>query len=275
VKRAGAVAALALAASLAAAAPAAAPAPAAAAVRALPKPAPCPGCWVPAPVTSWQWQLQGKIDRSVDAEMFDVDLFDTPARVVRALHREGRHVVCYLDAGTWERWRPDASTFPSKVLGRPNGWPGERWLDVRRLHVLAPIMQARIALCARRGFDGVEFDNVDGYANHTGFPLTAQDQLRSDTWLANQAHRKGLSVALKNDLGQVRALLPYFDWALDEQCFQYHECGKLKPFTSAGKAVMEVEYRLRTAKFCPKANRLGFNALAKHLALGPWRVACR
>jgi len=84
-----------------------------------------------------------------------------------------------------------------------------------------------------------------------------------------------LSVALKNDLDQVNDLLPYFDWALDEQCFQYTECNKLLPFIQNGKAVMEVEYNLKPANFCPKANALNFNSLKKHLGLGPWRVACR
>jgi len=94
-----------------------------------PKPLPCKGCWIPRPVTSWQWQLQGKIDQTVKARMFDVDTFDTPASVVRSLHAKGRRVVCYVDAGTWENWRPDKSKFPKSVLGRKNGWPGERWLD--------------------------------------------------------------------------------------------------------------------------------------------------
>src|SRR5207302_5849258 len=179
--------------------------------------------------TSWQWQLQGRIDRSVRARMFDVDAFDTPASTVAALHRAGRVAVCYVDAGTWENWRPDASRFPKSVRGKPvDGWAGERWLDIRRLDVLGPILRARMAMCARKGFDGMEFDNVDGYTNDTGFPLTGAEQLRFDVWLANQAHRRGLSVALKNDLGQVPRLLPYFDFALDEQCFQYSECGALK-----------------------------------------------
>ncbi len=105
--------------------------------------------------------------------------------------------------------------------------------------------------------------------------LPAADQLRYDAWLADQAHRRGLSAALKNDLDQIHRLLPYFDFALDEECFQYHECWKLKPFVTAGKAVFDVEYSLSTSKFCPKAKALNFNSLKKHLALGPWRVACR
>jgi hypothetical protein len=70
-------------------------------------------------------------------------------------------------------------------------------------------------------------------------------------------------------------LLPYFDWALGEQCFQYAECARLQPFIAAGKAVMEVEYDLKPAQFCARANSLNFNSLYKHLNLGPFRVACR
>jgi hypothetical protein len=196
--------------------------------EALPGPAPCDGCWVPALETSWQWQLQGTIDTSVDASMFDVDLFDTPRDTIAELHDAGRHVVCYVSAGSWERWRRDAGRFPERILGRPNGWPGERWLDIRRVRALAPIMTARMDRCVDKGFDAVEFDNVDGYSNRSGFALRASDQARYNMWLANQAHRRGLSVALKNDLEQVRKLLPYFDFALDEECHVYDECDLLR-----------------------------------------------
>src|SRR5262249_7524684 len=151
-------------------------------------------------------------------------LFDNDASVVAALHTRGRHAVCYISAGTWENWRPDASLFPASVKGATNGWPGERWLDIRRLDVLGPIMDARMDHCKAKGFDAVEPDNVDGYANTSGFPLTYQDQLRYNQYLATSAHARGLSVGLKNDLGQVQDLLPYFDWALNEQCFEYNEC---------------------------------------------------
>jgi len=246
-----------------------------AAAKPLPKPVPCEGCWQPDLVTSWQWQLQGKVDASLDVQMYDIDGFDNTRRLVRKLHRRGSAAVCYVSAGSWEDWRPDAADFPDSVLGRSNGWPGERWLDIRKLRVLGPIMQARMDMCVRKGFDGIELDNVDGYQNRTGFPLTARDQLRYNVWLANQGHRRGLSVALKNDLGQVDRLLPYFDFALNEQCFQYRECRKLVPFVDAAKAVFGVEYKLSTLKFCPKANALNFNFLKKKLSLRVWRIACR
>jgi hypothetical protein len=231
--------------------------------------------WRPAPRTTWQWQLSGRLDRRVDADMYDVDLFETPASTVRALHRAGRRVVCYLSAGSWERGRPDAGRFPRSVLGRPlAGWPQERWLDIRRLDVLRPIMERRLDLCRRKGFDGVEADNVDGHANRTGFALTARHQLTYNRFLADAAHARGLSIGLKNDLGQVRQLEPWFDWALSEQCFQYDECERLLPFVRAGKAVFTVEYALPTRAFCARARRLGFMSMRKHRRLGAWRQAC-
>jgi hypothetical protein len=231
--------------------------------------------WIPAPKTTWQWQLSGRVDTSVKAEMYDIDLFDTPATTVASLHRRGRHVVCYLDAGSYEPGRPDAAAFPDAVLGAAvEGWPGERWLDIRRLDVLGPILRRRLDLCRRKGFDGVEPDNVDAYANDSRFPLSAADQLAFNRFVAAAAHARGLSVGLKNDLDQARALQPHFDWALSEQCFQYDECDALRPFARAGKAVFVAEYDLPTRAFCARARTAGYSAISKRLELGAWRQAC-
>jgi hypothetical protein len=230
--------------------------------------------WIPAPYTTWQWQLTGRLDQSVAATMYDIDLFDNSASVVASLHRQGRRVICYLDAGTYENFRPDAGSFPKSVLGKPNGWPGERWLDIRQLQVLEPIMRKRIELCRAKGFNGVEADNVDGYTNDTGFPLTAAEQLTYNEWLARTAHGLGLSIALKNDLGQVPQLEPLFDYALDEQCFEFNECSQLRPFVTHRKAVFEVEYNLPTSRFCTRANADGFMAMRKPLLLSAGRQVC-
>jgi hypothetical protein len=230
--------------------------------------------WRPAPGTTWQWQLVGRIDRSFQVTMYDVDLFDVRRSVIDDLHADGRVVVCYFSAGSWEDWRPDAAAFPESVLGSDNGWPGERWLDIRRLDVLGPIMERRLDRAVRKGCDGVEPDNVDGYANDSGFPLTAADQLVYNRWLAEAAHARGLSVGLKNDLEQIPDLVDDFDWALDEQCFEFAECELLLPFVDDGKAVFGVEYALPAPSFCPEARAMGFSWLRKHVALGPWVNPC-
>jgi len=88
------------------------------------------------PTTTWQWQIQGAIDQTVDAQMFDIDLFDARpgeinAGVIDSLHSKGKKVLCYLDTGAWESYRPDANQFPASVIGNSTGWSGEKWLDIR------------------------------------------------------------------------------------------------------------------------------------------------
>ncbi len=125
-----------------------------------------------------------------------------------------------------------------------------------------------------RAAQGVEPDNVDAYQNSSGFPLDAADQLAFNRWLATEAHERGLSIGLKNDLDQVADLEPDFDWALNEQCYEYAECDLLQPFIDAGKAVFGVEYSGDETVFCPYFNALGYSWLKKDLDLGVWRIDC-
>jgi hypothetical protein len=217
---------------------------------------------------TWYWQLQGTVDNSRPATVYDIDGFENSAREVAKLHALGKRVVCYIDAGTWENFRPDAGRFPRSVLGKGNGWPGERWLDVRRLSVLEPIMAARFRICARKGFDAVEPDNIDGFANDTGFRITARQQLRFDEWLAREGHSLGLAVLQKNDPGQARRLEPYFDGVLDEQCNEYQECSSFGVYLAAGKPVLNAEYkRSLYPGFCAADQRAGIMGVLYGLAL--------
>ncbi len=231
--------------------------------------------WRPTPTTApWQWQLQGRLDLSVDARVYEVDGFETPARAVSALHRLGRKAICYLDVGAWERYRPDAGRYPQRVLGSIySGYPDERWLDIRRIDLLAPILRRRFDICRRKRFDAVEPDNLAGYENRSGFPLTAADQLRFNRWVAREVHHRGMSVALKNDPDQASRLVGDFDFAVVEECFAYDECQKFSPFILAGKAVFSAEYEGSPSDYCPRARGLRFSTIAKgyDLFARPWR----
>lgn len=232
--------------------------------------------WKPVPGTSWQIQFSGVLNISLDVQLYDVDLFDTPQKIIDQLHGQGRRVVCYFSAGSWEDWRPDADQFPVEVLGDDlPDWPGEKWLDVRRLDILGPIMDARLDLAKQKGCDGVDPDIVDGYVNESGFPLTSDDQLAYNIWIAEQAHTRDLAVGLKNDLEQITALATYFDWAINEQCFQYNECDLLLPFVQAVKPVFGIEYQGEPTSFCPQANAMNYDFLKKNIELDEWRIACR
>jgi hypothetical protein len=237
---------------------------------------------------------------TVGPAVFDVDFLVDPvcasggsddvdnAAAVAAIHAAGGRAICYLDAGTDEPFRPDHQAYldfdaacGGCLLGKPvAGFAEERWLDVddqqgQRTFVLARVA-TRLERCKADGFDAVEFDNVEAYANRTGLPLSQSAQLLFDTALANLAHAHGLTAALKNDLEQIPALLSYFDMAINEQCQEFEECDALAPFVAAGKAVFQVEYRTSPADACPPANAAGRNAVVKTVDLldVPW-TPCR
>ncbi len=223
--------------------------------------------WVPPQELTWYWQLQGKIDNGEPVAAYDIDGFENEAGEISALHGRGRHVICYIDAGTAEKFRPDYRSFPASVLGRSNGWPGEKWLDIRQLAVLEPIMTARFQMCREKGFDAVEPDNIEGYANKTGFPITASQQLAYNEWIAEEVHSLGMAVLQKNDGEQADQLEPYFDGALTEQCNQYRECEDYEPYLAAGKPVLNAEYRLTPKRFCAADEALGILGARYNLAL--------
>jgi hypothetical protein len=239
-----------------------------------PSPSPSPSPWVPAVGGGWQIQYTGTLDTSFDVPTYDLDGFDTTASTVTTLRAAGHHAICYISAGSWEDWRPDAASYPSSVLGSSNGWPGERWVDIRQISALKPIMDSRLDMCRSKGFEAVDPDNVDGYTNNSGFPLTAADQLAFNRWMAAEAHTYGLSVGLKNDLDQVPDLVGSYDFAVNEQCYQYKECAALNPFISAGKAVLQIEYKGDPSQICPISLGSGFSTLFKNLSLDAWRQAC-
>jgi hypothetical protein len=191
---------------------------------------------------TWQLQLQGTVNTGYDVDIYDIDLFDTPDQTIADLQAAGRYVICYFSGGSYEEWRSDENRFNASDLGNElDGWPGERWLDIRSSNV-RDIMLQRLDLAVDKGCDGVDVDNMDGYTNDPGFPLTADDQLSYNRFIANAAHQRNLAVALKNDLDQIDALVDYFDLSVNEECFEYDECDLLTPFTQQDKPVLQVEY---------------------------------
>lgn len=235
------------------------------------------GQWTPTPGVAWQWEISSPLttkEISEPVQAFDIDGFDNTAATVAAIHAAGKHAICYLDVGTAENFRSDYKSFPTADLGKANGWPGEKWLNVND-SALRPIMINRIEMCASKGFDAVEPDNMDGSENSTGFTITNAQQDAYDTWIASTVHSFGMSVAQKNFVDNSKTLEPAFDFVIDEQCVQYSECTDLSPYTSAGKAVLDVEYKygLTNTSWCAKLPG-GVQGMAKNLDLDDPFTSC-
>ena len=211
--------------------------------------------------------------------VISMDLHDVSTAVITRLNEAGRYVVCYCSAGTSENDRTDAESrrllAPSLNLGEvqigSGVWEGEKWLDIRgfaagtarAVQTLKQVMTARLTLARDKGCAAMEPDNVDAWDNAVnqnapaGTParaISASDQLAYNRWTATTGHGLGLSVLLKNDLGQAAALTPSYDGALNEECLDFGtDCALLTLFRDAGKAISVVEFR--SASFAAAAQK--------------------
>ncbi|NUW40226.1 endo alpha-1,4 polygalactosaminidase [Nonomuraea rhodomycinica] len=225
----------------------------------------------------------------VRPSVFDIDLYAAEevagnnttlnTAAVKAIHAKGAKAICYVDAGSIEEFRPDYQKFVDwhnahgkSLLGKPfsEEFPNERWANINndkgQRDFLLQMMAARVDKCAQAGFDGVEFDVVNAHEEGksvTGWTVSPATQLTYNRALAAIAHGKGLSVALKNDLSQAEELVSSFDYAVNEECFQFDECSELNVFVKAGKPVFHVEYATAPSSFCAKSRTLKFNSLKK------------
>ncbi len=207
--------------------------------------------------------------------VYDIDGENSTAADVTAIHSAGAIAVCYVDVGSLEQGRSDYSDFPSSVVGPGvQGWPGENWLLVTAANqsTILPLMRARFMnWCMAKGFDAIEPDNLDAWTNISN--VTMADNVAYDLAIGQLAHDLPLSIGLKNlmtDLtsSQYASFLSVFDWALNEQCYEYGECGAYTAagsFIPANKAVFDVEYG--TAPTCSAANQAHMNAQQTDLDL--------
>ena len=233
--------------------------------------------WKPKLGLSWQWQLTGKLDLSYQVDVIDVDM-DVHSSVVDHYHQQGSKVICYVNVGSYEDWRKDADLFASEVIGKDyQGWAGERWLDIRRIDLLAPIMRARFDLCAQKGFDAIEPDNMEVPAGESGFYISSEDRLRYAIWLADEAHARGLAIGVKNSPDLARELVDVYDFAITEDCFYYGWYEEMTVFIDAGKAVFAAEYTDLTQNLdgvCELSKRIGFSTILKNRNLNAWIKSC-
>ena len=160
----------------------------------------------------------------------------------------GHYNVCYVNG--FQTQADEASFWKSRrglVLrrrGRPvvdTAW-GEWLLNIRtpRKRVrLATIVGAWTRGCASRGFDAVEFDNLDSFTRSAGL-LKRRNAVAYARLLVRAAHSVGLAAGQKN-LSDFDGRTVGYDFAVAEECGRYRECGAY--VASYGRRVLSIEYR--------------------------------
>ncbi len=216
------------------------------------------GCLVMAPATAlafsvgdnWDWQLTEPtdLDRAVDVLDLHPDLVD--AEELATLREKGIETICYVSIGTLEKGSSDEGSFPPDIIGKTyKDWPDERFLDIRGLDVLLPIMKKRFQACRDMGFDAVEPDNMDIHDNDSGFAVTADDVVAYVGKLAEVAHDLGLKIGQKNVSDLTGRMIGHMDFAITESCFQDGWCDEVSAYVDAGKPVFDAEYTDRPIDF--------------------------
>ncbi len=176
-----------------------------------------------------------------------------------ALTGEDAYSICYVNAFQTQADdpfvdRPDErSNWPANLvlteLGDDPNWGGEYLIDIstapKRAQALA-WLEPMIDACEAKGFDAVEFDNLDSWTRFDGTPLEGQvpfgeaEAILFATDIAYYAHTKLLAVGQKNTtdlLDDVEAI--GFDFAIVESCGVYDEC---TDFTDVYDKVIGIEY---------------------------------
>ncbi|MBH3341629.1 endo alpha-1,4 polygalactosaminidase [Pseudomonas mendocina] len=218
-------------------------------------------------------QLDGAL-QTPNRLVYDIDLYDTPKQTITNLKAGGRIVICYFSAGTWEDWRSDAQAYSKAARGKAlPDWPGEHWLDYRRDDV-RKLLAKRLDLAVAKGCDGVDPDNVDGYSNDNGLGLTKAQQIDFNRWLASEAHKRDLSVGLKNAVELLPDLGNHFDFAVNESCYRYNECAGYSLMRSQGKPIFIAEYRAFNKDLCKRAASSGFRLQFFKLSLKSVGTPC-
>jgi hypothetical protein len=211
-------------------------------------------------------QLQWNINTSNNVEVYSIDLFDTSAEFIQELQSQEKWVICYLSIWTFENWREDSILFPDAVLWNDLwDWLGEKRLDISNYQDFQHIILERLNLAQEKWCDGIDPDNVDGFQNDTGFELTAEDQKEYLQFVSQEAKKRNLLIGLKNNLTQISELEPYFDFAINESCFDWNECEYLSTFIENDKPVFWLQYNKTLNDFCPKAQEMKMSfALANY-----------
>jgi hypothetical protein len=194
---------------------------------------------------TWDWQLSEPFNLGVGVQVLDLDPDSLGAGDIAELRAKGVLTICYVSVGTLEEWRGDVAAFPAQVIGKSYvEWQGERFLDIRQTDILLPLMQARFADCADKGYNAVEPDNMDVYSNESGFDISAAQTVAYVTALADIAHGMGLAIGQKNVPELTADLEPALDFIVTEGCIADSWCDQVSQYAAHDKAIFAAEYEV-------------------------------
>lgn len=167
----------------------------------------------------------------------------------RTARPAGRYDVCYVNGFQTQPnekrfWKQRRHLLLQDARGRlveDEAW-GEWIFDIRtaaKRERLAKIVGRWTRGCAAKGYEAVEYDNLDSFSRSHGL-MKRKHAVAYARLLTKAAHRAGLAVGQKN-LADLRGSKVGFDFAVAEECGRYDECGRYA--ATYGRRVLVIEYR--------------------------------
>jgi hypothetical protein len=209
--------------------------------------------------TQADYQLGGSYDPPAGVGIVARDSSEYPA--------EGLYSICYVNGfqsqpQEAELWLEE---YPELLLRYGNGsdgsgtgsgetdagepvvdtnWPDEMIFDTSteaKRVAIADVIGETVAQCAERGFDAVEFDNLDSWSRTDG-ALTLDDSIALATLLVSRSSELGLAAGQKNsaELGARGRDEAGFVFAVSEECAAFDECAAYSDVY--GSNVIDIEY---------------------------------
>jgi hypothetical protein len=272
---------------------------------------PPPALWKPPRLFEWQWLLTGTLNTNNATQMgtgitawdgtkppatnptvYDIDAILNPASTVRTLHNMGFKAICYIEVGTVGNYYTASQegipvTYYQQFVNAGvvgNKLPGyNEWFLNINSPATSRILESMISQqCVSKGFDAVETDldvTYDNKEGRTGFTITQRNE---ETFLSNLAlymnrngevwFSKNLAHSVSNSF--VSAMEPYAAGDLDEETQEFKTIGYLKPFMTAKKPILDVEFALAQSKYCASDIAMGVVGTKFNVALNGPRVPC-
>ena len=150
------------------------------------------------------------------------------------------YAICYVNSFQSQ----SGVEWPAEVVSATEDpeWPGEFAIDLStpaKRSLAAGAVEQMVQRCAEKGFDAVEFDNLDTFTRFDGLGFGRAEAVEYATTIVGLAHMRGLAVGQKNTVELLGEPIG-FDFAVVEECGEYDECGE---FTAAyGERVFAIEY---------------------------------
>ncbi len=231
----------------------------------------------------WILSIDNYENINFKSQIIDLDVLDTPKKVIDILHKDLNIVIWYINVWAIENYRDDYKDFSDEIVWRVYPWwEDEKFLDIKNYDKFKYLILNRLDIAKEKWFDWIEPDNMDTFDNQeeTWFKITKEDEINYIKWLNKEVKKRWMFLIQKNAPELSNSLDDILDWVLIEWAFYNNIFKYYLNYIKKWKIVLNVEYTDNTNKdyflqyVCKKSNELWFISILKNRDLDDFILEC-